>query len=114
MIGGNKMKKILSIFISLLLIATCFVGCGKNEKGKVYYLNFKPEQDAAWQSLAKKYTAETGVYDMKAEEFYEAESGVMIYYVEALEDATDVLIPKDCVYTVSGNNVDGFIITCTK
>lgn len=61
MIGGNKMKKILSIFISLLLIATCFVGCGKNEKGRVYYLNFKPEQDAAWQSLAKKYTAETGV-----------------------------------------------------
>ncbi|MBR1483191.1 MAG: ABC transporter substrate-binding protein [Ruminococcus sp.] len=28
--------------------------------GKVYYLNFKPEQDAAWQSLAEKYTKETG------------------------------------------------------
>ena len=29
--------------------------------GKVYYLNFKPEQDQAWQDLAKKYTEETGV-----------------------------------------------------
>ena len=29
--------------------------------GKVYYLNFKPEQDEAWQNLAKAYTEETGV-----------------------------------------------------
>lgn len=29
--------------------------------GKVYYLNFKPEQAANWEDLAKKYTAETGV-----------------------------------------------------
>lgn len=30
-------------------------------KGSVYYLNFKPEQDEAWQNLAKAYTEETGV-----------------------------------------------------
>ncbi len=29
--------------------------------GSVYYLNFKPEQDAQWQDLAEAYTAETGV-----------------------------------------------------
>lgn len=29
--------------------------------GAVYYLNFKPEQNDAWQELAKAYTAETGV-----------------------------------------------------
>ena len=29
--------------------------------GKVYYLNFKPEQDQAWQDLAAAYTKETGV-----------------------------------------------------
>lgn len=29
-------------------------------KGSVYYLNFKPEADQAWQDLAKKYTEETG------------------------------------------------------
>ena len=30
-------------------------------KGSVYYLNFKPEQDEAWQNLAKAYTEATGV-----------------------------------------------------
>ena len=29
--------------------------------GKVYYLNFKPEQNAQWQELADLYTKETGV-----------------------------------------------------
>ena len=29
--------------------------------GKVYYLNFKPEQDKAWQALATTYTEQTGV-----------------------------------------------------
>ena len=29
--------------------------------GSVYYLNFKPEQNDAWQALAKAYTEETGV-----------------------------------------------------
>lgn len=29
--------------------------------GKVYYLNFKPEADAAWQALAAQYTEKTGV-----------------------------------------------------
>ena len=32
-----------------------------DDAGKVYYLNFKPEQDEAWQNLAAKYTEETGV-----------------------------------------------------
>lgn len=30
-------------------------------KGSVYYLNFKPEQNEAWQNLAKVYTEKTGV-----------------------------------------------------
>ena len=29
--------------------------------GSVYYLNFKPEADQAWQDLAAAYTAQTGV-----------------------------------------------------
>ena len=29
--------------------------------GKVYYLNFKPEADAAWQALAAQYAEKTGV-----------------------------------------------------
>ena len=35
-------------------------GAAKGD-GKVYYLNFKPEQDQAWQDLAAAYTKETGV-----------------------------------------------------
>ncbi|MBQ8389662.1 MAG: extracellular solute-binding protein, partial [Oscillibacter sp.] len=31
------------------------------ETGSVYYLNFKPEADQAWQDLAKLYTEQTGV-----------------------------------------------------
>lgn len=31
------------------------------EGGSVYFLNFKPEADAAWQQLAADYTAQTGV-----------------------------------------------------
>lgn len=34
---------------------------GDATKGKVYYLNFKPEADEAWQEMAKKYTEETGI-----------------------------------------------------
>lgn len=30
-------------------------------KGKVYYLNFKPEAADQWKEVAEKYTKETGV-----------------------------------------------------
>ncbi len=33
----------------------------KQADGKVYYLNFKPEQDAQWQELAEHITEETGI-----------------------------------------------------
>lgn len=57
------MKKFIALFISLCFILLCFSGCGKKsaENGRVYYLNFKPEQDAAWQQLAKTYQEKTGV-----------------------------------------------------
>lgn len=49
--------------LCVCLFAVCFAGCGKKtaESGKVYYLNFKPEQDSAWQQLAADYTNETGI-----------------------------------------------------
>lgn len=34
---------------------------GDGSKGTIYYLNFKPEADEAWQKMAKKYTEEKGV-----------------------------------------------------
>ena len=70
-------KRFLSIVLAGALAATALVGCGKgnsdkpagndptkeNEQpgntdatgGSVYYLNFKPEQDLAWQRMAEIY-----------------------------------------------------------
>ena len=54
----------------MVAIAAMSVGtlgaCGSSSssddgKGKVYYLNFKPESNDEWQKLAKDYTRETGV-----------------------------------------------------
>lgn len=56
------MKKLVSIIILILMMVTLFAGCSRREeKGRVYYLNFKPEQDGAWQTLAEEYTRQTGV-----------------------------------------------------
>ena len=57
------MKKILSCVMAAFtaVLTLLAVGCGQGETGSVYYLNFKPEQDAAWQKLAADYTKEKGV-----------------------------------------------------
>ena len=66
----NK-KGIAALGLSLMMAGTMLTGCGSGDsdgagkkadaKGSVYYLNFKPEQDAQWQELAKVYTEKTGV-----------------------------------------------------
>lgn len=57
------MKKKIALLMAMVMTASLFAGCGgtKETKGSVYYLNFKPEADAAWQELAKTYTEQTGV-----------------------------------------------------
>ena len=76
------MKKVIALLLSLTMAVGMLTACGAKEEapaeapaaseeaaeeaapaadGAVYYLNFKPEQDAAWQALAKVYTEETGV-----------------------------------------------------
>ena len=58
------MKRILSLLLSCLCICCLLTACtGKeqNKAGRVYYLNFKPEQDAQWKDVAKKYTEITGI-----------------------------------------------------
>ena len=74
------MKKVVTLFLSLAMVLS-MAACGSQggtsstpaasgsaagsstpaAAGEVYYLNFKPEQDEAWQNLAKAYTQETGV-----------------------------------------------------
>ena len=70
------MKKVFALLLSLTLCVGLLSACGGSKTetpassgesgsstatGSVYYLNFKPEQDEAWQNLAKAYTEETGV-----------------------------------------------------
>ena len=78
------MKKILAMLLALCMIfALCACGSpaapaateapaadaateapaeeAPAAEGSVYYLNFKPESDEAWQALAKTYTEQTGV-----------------------------------------------------
>ena len=66
------MKKISAVLLSFILIMLALTACDKKtntsknisddvKDGQVYYLNFKPEADAAWQKLAKAYSEETGV-----------------------------------------------------
>ena len=53
------MKKIIALALALVLcVALASAACAD---ASVYYLNFKPEQDAQWQELAKLYTEKTGV-----------------------------------------------------
>ena len=70
------MKKLFAMMLALVM-ALSLVACGGNDTatedtsedtateetagGSVYYLNFKPEADQAWQDLAALYTEQTGV-----------------------------------------------------
>ncbi len=82
-------KKIVCALMCMAMVATTLAGCGSTTddnaatdnaadattddaadaegdtasagEGKVYYLNFKPEQADAWVDLAAQYTEETGV-----------------------------------------------------
>ncbi len=70
-----KKKKVLALALTVAMTASLAVGCGSSSGsgsgsddsskeasgGSVYYLNFKPEADEAWQELAEEYTDETGV-----------------------------------------------------
>lgn len=78
-----KAKKLLSLGLAGTMAAALLAGCSGGASsssaaastdsaataettaataaGKVYYLNFKPEQDEQWQALAKVYTEQTGV-----------------------------------------------------
>ena len=58
-------KKLLNSVLFLLVICVFSVNIVHsepiNQKGSVYFFNFKPEADEAWQELAKLYTDKTGV-----------------------------------------------------
>ena len=73
---GSMMNRTIKAAVGMVAIAAMSVGtlaaCGgsssssDNGKGKVYYLNFKPEAADQWAALAKEYTKEKGV-DVKVQ-----------------------------------------------
>ena len=76
-----KMKKVLALGLVAVMSLATLVACGSDSEsatdstdasvdtaetaatgdGQVYYLNFKPEADEAWQEIAASYTEQTGV-----------------------------------------------------
>ena len=71
----THVKRASAFVLAALMAGTALAGCGNSNsssegsgekkgdasKGKVYFLNFKPESDEAWQNLAKEYKKEKGV-----------------------------------------------------
>lgn len=84
-------------------------------EGKVYYLNFKPEQGAAWEALAAKYTEETGVpvsVQTAASGTYESTLKSEIAKTEAptlfqVNGPVGLATWKDYCYDLSGSDVYG-------
>jgi len=61
-------KRIVALATCLSMATTALTACGGSDEkgvnsaeGRVYYLNFKPEQAEIWENLADSYTDETGV-----------------------------------------------------
>ena len=62
----KQITRALAVAAVLTLGATGLTACGSStnvdeSKGKVYYLNFKPESADQWKAIAETYTKETGV-----------------------------------------------------
>ena len=63
----RTMKKAIAVAAALAMGVGALAACGSStsgtseSKGKVYYLNFKPEVAEQWQTVAQDYTDETGV-----------------------------------------------------
>ncbi len=56
------MKKFFALLlVAVMAISLVACGGGAEEKGSVYWLNFKPESDEALKEIAAMYTEETGV-----------------------------------------------------
>ncbi len=62
-LGGifSMIRRISAFFILLTMLFTLFSCGAKEDTPSVYYLNFKPEQDAQWKALAKVYSEQKGV-----------------------------------------------------
>ena len=63
---NKTITKAIALAASLAMGTSVLAACSSSasvdpSKGKVYYLNFKPEAADQWKEVAEKYTKETGV-----------------------------------------------------
>ncbi|KGF05613.1 ABC transporter substrate-binding protein [Arcanobacterium sp. S3PF19] len=61
----SKFKRFAGLTLAAALTMGTVAACGSSDsakggKGKVYYLNFKPEQEEAWKKVAQAYEKEKG------------------------------------------------------
>ena len=59
-------KKLFTAILIICMTCTMFASCkgrgdSEEEPAKVYFLNYKPEQNKQWQDLAALYTEQTGI-----------------------------------------------------
>ncbi len=124
-----KMRNILAMGLAATLAMSAFVGCGSKSEGasadkgssdaagQVYYLNFKPEQDQAWQDLAAKYTEQTGVpvtvvtaaegtYEQTLMSEIEKEEAPTLFQVNGPVGLANW---KDYCYDLAGTDIEGLL-----
>lgn len=65
---NRQLKRIAALSISVVMVAGALAGCGSSsqsaeseDKGKIYFLNSKPEIADRWKGVADKFTKETGI-----------------------------------------------------
>ena len=59
----KKTIRLIALMVALVTLTSVLWGCSSRNsgEGRVYYLNFKPEQAEEWEELARTYEKETGV-----------------------------------------------------
>lgn len=62
---NRKIKSMIALIACVVITCCAMSACGSsssnNSKGRVYFLNFKPEVADQWKEVAEEYTKETGV-----------------------------------------------------
>lgn len=65
-------------------------------------------KDYTYEGNILGYNSTTGIYTFTAEDEF---TGDAVYYAKSEGETTEITIPSKCEYIISGNNVDGYIIT---
>lgn len=68
-------------------------------------------KDYTYDGVILGYNDNTGVYTFTSEDDF---TGYAVFYKKADGETTVITVPSKCEYVISGNNVDGYIVTIHK